>query len=1085
MKTNLKIILTLFMLSIFHFSFSQQKEITGIVTNPEGEPLMGVNILIKNKGNGTITDINGRYAVDAEPDDILLFSYVGFHSQEIPVKDQTTISLQMLKMSNDLDAVVVVGYGSQKRKDIVGAVSEKQITDISTRPSADIRSSLQGAIPGLNIQHSSGGDPSKNPTMNIRGFNSINGGSPLVLVDGVEESISYVNPNDVESITVLKDAEAAAIYGARGAFGVVLVTTKKGKAGKIRVEYENNFSWSMNTTRTDFVSDPYIYGRAIDAAIGGVNGASYTGYNDDDWEIIKKVANGEIEPYHEKQPDGTYKFYYNTDFYDYMFKKVRPAQMHNVTVSGGSEKLNAYFSGRVYEGEKIQNIQDARMDRYNYTLNVNFKPYDWLKISADTRFSTRFDEEYGGTKNGWGDVFGVSRWRDQFPIFPPEIDGTAVSVGRTGSGYVARIGALMSGNSWRRWRYENLSNTMRAKLTPLKGLELNFDYTNRIKRTDRTFRYAPFEFLNGNKLTLQTGGLDRSGEWRWKDRYQALNFFGSYNITAGKKNHFKLMLGYNQEKFDRDRVAAQMEGFAVRDKYKLDLATEMYNIEGSSLDWGVEGYFGRFNYDFDDKYLLEINARYDGSSRFPSGNQWGFFPSGAIAWRLDGESFWQGIKDVISTAKIRASYGRLGNQTIEPNTFRELLRLGKTSWLDENSNKLHYARVPAPLPETIGWEKVTTRNIGLDFGFFQNKLTGSVEFYERNTSDMYLPGEPLPAVYGETEPRRSYASLQNRGFEVELGYSNIFQLGGSPLSLNISANISNNKGVITKFDNPNGVLSTFYEGQRLGEIWGYQIDGQFQSDQEAADFQAQFDDPVQDLGKVYASALNKTSNKEWNHLRAGDIKYIDRNGDGKIDDGDNTLDNPGDRTVIGNAMPQFPFGFSIDANWKGFSLSIIGQGVAKQDWYPTGPLYWGTYHRPYTSFLRKDLLANAWTEENHGKYPQIERGYQALNAGRSLNNVNDYYLTNIGYLRIKNLTVGYQIPKEITQKIFLDRVRFYVSAENVFTWTFGGLSKYLDPEEMGSAVDLNNPLGADTRSDANRNQYPMEKTYSVGVQITL
>lgn len=1064
---------------------SQERTIRGVVADDKGVPIPGVNVEVKGSDQGVFTDFEGEFEIEVqEADAVLVFSYLGYITQEKKA-DTDDMRIQLKESTSDLDEVVVVGYGTQRKRDIVGAVSEKKITDITTRPAADIRSSLQGAIPGLTIQHSAGGDPSKNPTMNIRGFNSINGGSPLVLVDGVEESISYINPADIESVTVLKDAEAAAIYGARGAFGVVLVNTKKGRSGDIKIEYENNFGWSQNTARTDFISDPYLYGRTIDAAIGGSTGGNYTGYDDEDWDIIKGVADGEIQPYHKLQPDGTYKFYYDTDYYDYMFKKTRPMEMHNVTVSGGTDKLKAYFSGRVYEREKVQKIQDARMNRYNYRLNVSFKPYEWLEVSADSRFSTRVDQEYGGTKNGWGDVYGVSRWRDQFPFFPAEIGGTAVDVGRTGGGYVARIGALMSGNSWRKWRYENFSNTVRGKMTPVEGLELNFDYTNRIKRTDRTFRYAPFEFLNGNKLTLQTGGLDRSGEWRWKDRYQALNFYGSYGIKVADRHNFKLMLGYNEEVFDRDRVAAQMEDFSVRDKHKLDLATEMYNIEGSSQDWGVQGYFGRFNYDFDDKYLLEINARYDGSSRFPSGDQWGFFPSGAVAWRIDGEEFWSSFKDVIPTLKLRASYGRLGNQTVGVSTFRQLLGLGKTTWLDTQGDKLHYARVPSPLPETIGWEKVTTKNIGLDFGIISNKLTGSFELYERNTTDMYLPGEPLPAVFGASEPRRSYASLQNKGFELELAYNNSFTVGDSPLNLSVTANVSNSKAYITKFDNPNGVLSTYWEGQRLGDIWGYRTDGQFQSDEEAAAYQSQFVDPANDLGKVYSSIFNHTTNKEWDKLRAGDIKYVDLDGDGKIDNGDNTLENPGDREPIGNALPKFPFGFSVNAEWKGFSVSVTGQGVARQDWYPTGPLYWGTYHRPYASFIRKDLVANAWTEDNPGKYPQIERGYQALNSGRSLYNANDHYLTNIGYLRIKNLTVGYQIPSEITKKVFLERVRVYASAENVFTWSFGNLTKYLDPEEMGAAIDFNNPSGANARSNADEGLYPMEKTYSVGIQLTL
>ncbi|MBY5959121.1 TonB-dependent receptor [Membranicola marinus] len=1060
--------------------------ISGTVVDDSGEPLIGVNIQVKGTNKGTSTDFDGNFTFDdIDENAVLVVSYVGYQTQEIPVAGKSTVMITLRSDSQLLDEVVVVGYGTQKRKNLVGSVSEVRVEDISTRPAANIAQSLQGAVPGLNIKSSAGGDPSKTPSINIRGFNSINGGSPLILVDGIEEDISHVNPNDIETVTVLKDAEAAAIYGARGSFGVVLITTKSGREGEFKVDYSNNFSYTTQTTRTDFVTDPYVYAQAIDAAIGAYNGASYTGYNDEDWEIIKKVAAGEIEPYHEKQPNGKHKFYYKTDFYDYMFKKWQPANMHNIAISGGSNKMNGYFSGRIYKREKIQNIQDAQMNRYNLNFALNFKPYEWLELSGKSKFSNKFDEEYGGTKNGWGDVYGVSRWRDQFPIFPPTIDGIGVSVGRTGSGYVGRIGSLLAGNTWRRWNYENLTNTLRAKLTPIDRLELNFDYSNNISRTDRSFRYAPFEFLSGNRLKLQTGGLNRLGEWRWKDQYSALNLFGSYSYDVAQDHHFKLMMGYNQEQFTRDRTTTQSEGLLVREKANLALGTELYNIDGSSLDWAIQGYFGRFNYDFADKYLLEINARYDGSSRFPDGSRWGIFPSVGVAWKMDEENFWSGLSDIIPLFKLRGSYGRLGNQNVGVNTFRQLIGLGRTTWL-ENGQKLNYARVPSPLPQNIGWEKVTSSNVGVDFGFFDYKLTASIDLYERNTTDMYLPGEPLPAVFGASEPKKNYAALRNRGFEFSLGYNGSFDVMGSKLTFNVSGNVSNFKGVITKFDNPNGLLSSFREGQVLGEMWGYRIDGQFQSDEEAAQYQAQFDKVSTDLAKVYSSIFNKTSNSDWDHLKAGDVKYVDVNGDGRLDNGKNTIDDPGDLVVIGNAMPKFPFGFNISSKWKQFSISIMGQGVAKQDWYPSGPMYWATFHRPYVSFIRKDFLDNTWTPENPGNtYPQKERAYIALNSGRSLYNQNDYYLTNIGYLRVKNLTVGYTLPQEFTQLAKINKLRIFFSGENIMTWRFGGLTKYMDPEVVGSSISYSNPNSANSRYNSNTEEYPMGKTFSMGIQVSL
>lgn len=547
------------------------------------------------------------------------------------------------------------------------------------------------------------------------------------------------------------------------------------------------------------------------------------------------------------------------------------------------------------------------------------------------------------------------------------------------------------------------------------------------------------------------------------------------------------MLGFNQEVFDRDRVGMRIEDLLTRTKGNIAFGTEMLDMEGSTLEWAIQGYFGRFNYDFAGKYLLEINARYDASSRFPEGNRWGLFPSVGAGWIVDKENFWDSsLESVVSSFKLRGSYGKLGNQNVGVNTFRQLIGMGRTSWLF-NGEQANYARVPSPLPANIGWEKITSTNVGVDLGFLQDRITTSLDVYERHTRDMYLPGRPLPAVFGASEPRRNYAAMRNRGFEVTAGYNDQFNVLGSDLSLSIQANVSNNKAVITKFDNPNGLLSTFWEGQEVGEIWGYRIDGQFQSDEEAAAFQNQFG--RENLVRVYRGILDYGSNSDWNYLKGGDLKYVDVDGDGEINNGNNTLADHGDLVPIGNAMPQFPFGFNINANWKNFDLSLIGQGVAKQDWYPSGPLYWGTFHRPYVSFLRKDLLNKVWDPAHPNDperiFPQRQRAYNALSSGRMSYNLNDHFLTNIGYLRIKNLTVGYTLPTSLTEKVNVKRLRVFLSGENIFTWSFGGLTDYLDPEEVGAHVSFSNPNGVSARPARNTQLYPMGKTYSAGVEINL
>ena len=1061
-----------------------EESIQGQVTDAQtGEPIPGVNVILKGTTTGTSTDANGNFELTVESlQDTLVVSFIGYQTKEVPISGQTQLDITLQAQAIQGEEMVVVGYGEQKRENLTTSVDQIDMEEVSTRPSAGISSSLQGLMPGLNIK-SNTGDPTKTPEINIRGFNSINGGSPLVLIDGIEGDISRVNPNDIASVTVLKDAASAAIYGARGAFGVILITTKTGKEGDMKVNYTNNFSITTPTTRTDFISDPYVYGRTIDAAIFGYNGSSYTGYNKNDWETIKKVAAGRVEPFHERQADGSHKFFYKTDWYDYLFKKWQPSQYHNISISGGSEKLQGYLSGRIFERETIQNIQDADMKRYNLKANLTFNPVEWLEISSNTKFIQEIDEDFGGYRNGYGGIWSTTTWYNLFPFYPNKIGGVPVDIGRGGNGGQGGAAALEDGHNWRRWNTEELTNTFRAKIDPFDGLVINFDYSNRIDNTSRTYRYNNFDYLTTDRLDLQTVGLNRLGEWRWKDTYNAFNIFGTYSQDLADRHHFKLMLGHNQEQFDRDRILAQSENLLVPDKANLAFGTEMYNMDGSALGWAVRGYFGRFNYDYDAKYLLEINARYDGSSRFPTDSRWGFFPSISAGWQINREEFWSPIENIISSMKLRASYGKLGNQTVDINTFRQLMGLGKSSWL-EDGNRINYASAPNPLPREVTWETTTTIDFGVDIGFLENKLTATFDWYQKSIDDMYLPGEPLPAVFGAAEPRENYASLRNRGIEFSLNYNDSFDLWGSELALNVNGSVSNFRGVITKYDNPEGLMSSYWEGQELGQIWGYHVDGQFQSDEEAAAYQESFDNPSNSLGNVYGYILNIVQNSEWNRLRAGDPKYVDIDSDGRIDRGDYTLEDHGDLVPIGNAMPKFPFGFNINARWRDFDVSIAGAGVAKQHWYPTGDIYWGTYQRPYLSFLRKDLVNNAWTSEKPGNtYPQIHRGYAALNGNRSLYELNDYYLENIGYLRIKNLTIGYTLPREFTQGFNIQKFRIYFSGENILTWRFGNLTKYIDPEQAGSAISYSDP--GDAAARANIRSYPMGKTFSIGINLSL
>jgi len=1072
-------------LDVIRTTDAQEVTVTGTVTDSKGQSIPGATVTLKGTTKGTVANMNGKYTITlSDGNGILVFSSIGFITQEVPINGRNVINITLQDQTSSLNEIVVVGYGTQKKVNLTGAVSQVTSEDIGNHPTADITNSLQGLLPGLNIQANTG-DPGDKPDINIRGFNSLNGGSPLVLIDGIQGDIDRINPLDVESVTVLKDAASAAIYGARGAFGVILITTKKGKSGQLTVNYTNNFANTTPTVRTDFISDPYVYAKTVDAAIGGYNGTNYSNYTDADWEIERQVADGTKEPYSVLDKNsGNYKFFGKTNWYNLLFRHWQPSQTHNISLSGGNDKIQGYLSGRAYDAKSIQNVPDAGITKYNIKESLNYKVNKWLELSDNMQVSTSDQKEFGGTKAGYGGVFSTATWYWLFPFMPNYIDGVPFDYGGGGE-----LASLADGNTYIKTYSEQFVNTFSARVTPVKDLIFNFDYSNTVNHIANSTRLNNFNYLTTIKATPTVGGLNQLTEVRNRNYYNALNIYGTYSKNLlNDTHHFKLLLGYNQEDYNADNITAQQGDLLVANLSSLNLGTNILQATGSGSIWSVRGYFGRFNYDYKNKYLLEVDGRYDGSSRFPTTSRYGFFPSVSGGWYISRENFFKPLQKTISSLKLRASYGQLGNQNIDLYTFSQILSTGRTTWLTDD-NKLNYVSVPVPLPGVVSWENSKTIDFGADLGFFDDKLTASFDVYQKDITGMYVPGQPLPAVFGAKEPNENIAGLRDRGFELTVAYNTSFNVKGSPLHLKTSFNLYNFTGIITKYPNPSGLMSAYYEGQKLGEIYGYHIDGQFQSDAEAAAYQAKFKNPSTTLGQVYNYELSIVQNTQWKGLHAGDIKYVDVNGDGSIDKGNNTLANHGDLVDIGNVMPKLPFGFTIGADWKNFDFMMAGTGVMHQDWYPTGDIYWGSYERPYISFIRKDLISNAWTpDQPDNTYPQINRGYASLGAKRSLGEVNDYYLTNVGYLRVKNLTLGYTLPAKLTQKVNIQRLRVYFSGENLFTWSFGHLTKYIDPEMAGSGINYSSPQNVATGSASIARAgeaYPLGKVYSLGLSVTL
>ncbi|MEJ4088280.1 TonB-dependent receptor [Galbibacter orientalis] len=1049
----------------------QEKQIKGTVTDNTGVPLMGVSVMQEGTANGVTTDFDGNFTINAPIGSTLVFTYVGMKTINIAVKSSTnTMSVTMEADQEMLDEVVVIGYGETSKETLIDAVNKVDPKSIEERPVSNAANALQGVSPGLNVTQSSG-KPGSEPRLNIRGFTSINGGSPLIIVDGVEGDINSLNPNDIESISVLKDAGSSAIYGARGAFGVVLVTTKKAKKGNITVDVSNTTVISSPTINTDFVTDPYKAVTLVDEAFRTAVGRNYTGYTEADYAALLEVSKDPskarvISDYRNGKLQ--YVHYGATDWWDTFFRDSYPSNITNVSISGGSDKVKSYFSYRNYQATGILKVQDDQYKQYNLRGKIDVEVNDWLTFSNNMQYNSANDVEHGGSQYGWRDVWGSLIWVHALPSYmPTNPDGSALwrtelNNYTVGDGVYA---SLLQGKSKQVTDDTEFSNIATAKLNPLPGFDITASYAIRkvtFNRYQRSTRIPYSIFVDD----INTFGSDKLTEYNNSSSYNAFNIFGEYKKQLG--NHSLTgMVGFNQENYQIKSIEASKQNSISDDLNSLGLATSNAETTGSASEWALQGLFYRFSYDFKKKYLIEFNGRYDGSSRFPEEHRWGFFPSVSAGWIVSKEDFFDGINDTFSLLKLRASYGSLGNQNISDYAYIPTLNKGINTGYAIDGSTLGYIESPGLNPNEITWEEVKTLNLGVDVGFFNNSLTAGFDWFQRDTDGMLTAGATLPSVLGTSSPQENAADLRTRGFELSLGYNKTFQVANSPFNFSITGTLSDSETIITRFDNPSNSLLDFYEGMTIGELWGYHIDGLFQSEEEIVGHA----DQTRVSNRIMAAG----------GLQPGDVRYVDLNGDGVINEGENTVDNPGDRRIIGNSAPHYLYSFKVSSSWKGFDISAFFQGVGQQDWYPNtdSRTFWAMYNRPYDSFIRKDLANNIWSPENPDAYFPRMFGYIALSDNDALGAVNDRYIQDISYLRLKNLTVGYTIPKNIIDRLPFTKFRIYFSGENLLT--FSKLTDYIDPEAASNSVNLNAPSTSTNRSTAQT--VPFSEIYSLGVSL--
>ena len=1074
------------------------KKVTGTITDPKGEPIIGANVVVKGSTNGTITDIDGHFSIEVTPNAILQVSYIGYVAQDVPVGNKDNLVISIHEDTQKLDEVVVVGYGSQKKVNLTGAVEQVTSDVFEGRPTANATQMLEGVVPNLNISLSDG-KPGRTADFNVRGAGSINGGSALVLIDGVEGDPSMLNPNDLESISVLKDAAASAIYGARAPFGVVLITTKNATEGKPKVTWSSSYSLQSPQNVPDVVSDGYIWAKHFYDAYFNYNQANPSGINKTQqfsvaWldEYKRRHETGDFGTVISDGSIGTkgrYVYYpEGTDYYDLMYKKSVFAQNQNLSISGSDGKFDYYLSGRFYSYDGLfdSDEQTDKFKTYNMRFKGGYQLTPWLKISNNFEFS--HNKYYNpityseGSGVVWRNI--ADEGHPSSPLFNP--DGTMTYSA------VYTVGDLLYGRSGITTKNSNLKNTTTFNAKFLGDrLRVNGDFTYQQKTQEKTKKqvrspYARSADANGeSKIEYITGTYSNLAETTDHTNYLATNLFAEFEETFAEKHYFKAMAGWNYEKSSFKRIYAYNDDLLTDDVDNMNLVmgTDNRSITSQWKAYQFGGAFFRLNYAFDDRYLLEVNGRYDGSSRFPSDERWAFFPSASVGWRISQEPWWNVKSEHISNAKVRFSWGSLGNAAGLSNyQYIQTLGISKSDYILDGLRQ-NYMSSPAALPGNLTWETATTYDIGVDLGFFDNRLTVSGDYYIRKTTDMIVNGPTVPDVFGASSPKGNYADMSTYGYELSLEWKDGFDLAGKRFNYSIKGTLADYYSVIDKFNNANMSLSeyanqsldkNYYEGMRIGEIWGFVSNGlwQDQAGIDAAEAAAKA------AGQSYYNPLMQTS--KTYKLYPGDIKFEDLNGNGYIDRGQNTVDDPGDRKIIGNEEPRYIYSFTLSADWNNIWVSAFFQGVGKQDWYPSNEAstFWGQYNRPYNQ-MPSWHVDNYWTPENPDAFLPRYTGYYAPFYGGH-KNANTRYLMNAAYLRLKNIQVGYNLPSEWIKKLHLTNVGIYLSGENLFTWS--PLYQYSKDVNVSNIGESDKDLTSSNSGDGYN--YPMMKSFSIGLNVT-
>lgn len=1019
----------------------------GVVKDTEGEVIIGASVAVKGTTTGTITDLNGAFSLNGvRKGDVLVISFVGYKTQEF-AWDGKELNIELQSDTQNLDEVVVVGYGTQKKVNVTGAVSTIDSKLIAARPVRNVAQALQGQIPGLQLSVGNGGGALNSElNVSIRGGGTIgagSNGSPLILIDGIEGNMNSVNPNDIANISVLKDAASASIYGARAAFGVILITTKNGNSGKTRVSYSGNLRFST-AIQVPHMANSWEFANYYNAA--AINGGGSPIFDETALSNIQKYMNGEFTDPSTTEYYGTVvnpdnnKFknyagsFANTDWFAEFYRKNAPSHEHNVNISGGNDKITYMLSGSFFDQQGLIRHGSDNFKRYTLNGKISAQLTSWAKMNFTTKWTREaFKRPTYLTGLFFHNI--ARRWPTCFVKDPY-------------GNYAADMEIIQLREGGEQSEQKDLyTNQLQFVFEPIKDWHITVEGSMRQTQKKTQWAILPIygHYADNTPYLLSwnggAAGYSEAHNTRYGEDYYSTNIYTDYAKHL-KGHFFKVMLGFNAELYKDDSLTGFGTNLITPSVPELNAAQENHKAYNEKKDYAIAGFFGRLNYNYQEKYLFEANLRYDGSSRFLGDKRWGLFPSFSAGWNIAREDFFRPLNGVIGTFKFRGSWGQLGNNNTKSYyPFYQAMPTGvkNSGWLIDGE-KQNTAGLPGIVSNLLTWETVESWDLGFDWGMFDNRLTGSFSYYNRLTKNMVADSPNLPGVLGATPPKLNNADLKSYGWELEIAWRDQIK----DFHYGVRLTLDDNQEKITRYYNPTGSLSTYYNGRMIGEIWGYTTVGIAQS-------QEQMDEHL------------KTHKPNWGSgWRAGDIMFADINGDGIINEGSNTLENHGDLKIIGNDKPRYKFGLTLDGEWKGIDFSVFLQGVLKRDYWLGGPYFWGASGGQWQSTAFKEHL-DYWTPENPGAYyprPDFSSGKnQKKQTG---------YLQNAAYLRIKNAQIGYTLPQAWTRKAGMEMVRVYVSGDNLLT--FSNIISIFDPETLGGDW-------------GEGKLYPLQRTISVGLNV--